>query len=173
MSVVYMISDLHLGHRNIANFRKSVYKYRFGYSDLVVLSSMEEHEEALFHAWNETVKKRDTVYVLGDIAFDNEALERFSKLPGHKRVILGNHDVDGKAFCRHVDSVSGATRYRRHWLTHIPIHPDELRGGYNIHGHVHDQTIPDSRYFNVCPEYIGLSPIKFDTIKEILHDRNR
>ena len=45
MSFVYMISDLHLGHKNIANFRKTVYRYRYGYSELVTVSSMEEHEE--------------------------------------------------------------------------------------------------------------------------------
>jgi calcineurin-like phosphoesterase family protein len=173
MSQVYFISDLHLGHRNIHKFRKTAYKRRYGFGEFLVFESEEEHQEALIEAWNETIRKRDTVYILGDVAFNEKGLEAFKRLQGHKRIILGNHDIDGKALAPYCDSIGGFQRYKREfWLSHAPIHPDELRGKYNIHGHVHDQTLQDSRYFNVCPENIGMSPIPFETIKRIMNDRN-
>ena len=68
----------------------------------------------------------------------------------------------------------GLEKYKGAWLSHAPIHPAELRGKINIHGHVHyanvlDETGKlDNRYFNVSLENTGGCPIALNVIKEIL-----
>ena len=64
MSNVYVISDLHFGHKNI-------HKFRLGFC------SEEEHAEYIISRWNDVVTKRDTVWVLGDACFSIDYLERF------------------------------------------------------------------------------------------------
>lgn len=59
MSKVYFTSDWHLGH-------KAILKYRSEFS------SVEEHNNLFVENFNKTVKKRDTVYFLGDICFADE-----------------------------------------------------------------------------------------------------
>lgn len=40
--------------------------------------------------------------------------------------------------------------YKNTWISHCPIHPQELRNrDGNIHGHLHNSIVPDLRYFNV------------------------
>jgi calcineurin-like phosphoesterase family protein len=52
-------------------------------------------------------------------------------------------------------------------LTHCPIHPSQLeyRYKYNIHGHVHENSINDPRYINVSAEVIDYTP---KTLEELL-----
>ena len=69
------------------------------------------------------------------------------------------------------DEVYGFHKYKEFWLSHCPIHPQELRGKYNIHGHVHHNNIPDKNYFNVCIEALNGLPIKLDEIRAIIKKR--
>ena len=56
-------------------------------------------------------------------------------------------------------------KYKEFWLSHAPIHPEELRDRINIHGHVHYKNIDDARYFNVSCENIGFKPISLENIR--------
>ena len=47
------------------------------------------------------------------------------------------------------DEVHALLKYKEFWLSHAPLHPDELRGKRNIHGHVHTASVPDTKYLNV------------------------
>jgi calcineurin-like phosphoesterase family protein len=91
-----------------------------------------------------------------------------SKLVGDKRIILGNHDTDRKVpieqFVLAFDQVHGLVSYKDAWLSHPPIHPVELRGKFNIHGHVHQHSVPDPRYFNACPEVNDYKPVLYQEI---------
>lgn len=148
MSKVYFSSDWHIGHKNIHRFRSpdKGFPWRF--------KGEEGHREWLFGEARKILTKRDTLYLLGDIAFDEEALQAIrTTIPGRKVLVKGNHDViksplEGRVY----DQIQGAMRYKDTWLTHIPIHEQELRGRINLHGHVHFFTIPDKRYFNCCVE---------------------
>jgi hypothetical protein len=58
--------------------------------------------------------------------------------------------------------------YKGFFLTHCPVHPLELnypdvRG--NIHGHIHDKEVGESRYWCVSCERVDYKPI---TIEELL-----
>jgi len=101
----------------------------------------------------DNVNKRDTLILCGDICFDEEALRIVGSLPGRKVLIKGNHDLKKHPdYPKVFDQVHGLYRYKHCWLSHAPIHPEELRGKINVHGHVHFETLKDTRYQNVCVE---------------------
>lgn len=118
--------------------------------------------------YKSVVNKRDIVWFLGDILFEEKYLEVLADLPGTKNLILGNHDTDRKVNTEQLvkvfDSVHGLVKYKDAWLSHAPIHPCELRGRINIHGHMHYQTVGDKNYVNVCVEHTGMTPIKYQKI---------
>jgi len=146
MSKVYLISDLHFGHKNMERWAKD---HRY-------IPSIEEHDLWLIEQWNSIVTKRDVVKVLGDVAWTREGLEKVKLLNGTKHLVMGNHDTFGVQAYMDVGFriLPGLARYKRDtWLSHAPIHPSELRGKFNIHGHVHhNDNTNDPRYYNVCVE---------------------
>lgn len=154
-----MTSDWHLGHKGISQRFRTNFK------------TDAEHDEAMLDMYLSTVTKRDIVWFLGDIAFDEVSLARVRALPGIKNLVLGNHDTD--QFSKKLDiaqivlafdNVHGLYSYKHAWLSHAPIHPDELRGKINVHGHTHNYVLPDNRYFNVCPEVNDYKLVKFQYI---------
>ena len=78
----YFVADLHFRHSNIIKLCNRPY------------SSMEEMNETFISKWNKKVKKRaDTVYIVGDFAWENaQPLEFLKRLNGRKVLITGNHD---------------------------------------------------------------------------------
>lgn len=154
---IYYIADLHFGHANILSFSP---EYRGG-------SNIDEHDEWLIQQWNSVVRKRDSVYVLGDVAFSREGLAKCGRLAGDKKLIMGNHDkYPAASYLDYFRGLSGVMKHRGFWLSHAPIHPEELRGIRNIHGHVHSKTIDDHRYINVSVEAVGGLPLCLDEILE-------
>ena len=85
------------------------------------------------------------------------------RLNGVINVVLGNHDERQhvKHLIGHVNSVAGMIDYKdKCILTHCPVHTSQLefRYSYNIHGHVHENSINDERYINVCAEVVDYRP---------------
>ena len=164
MSVVRFYSDPHFGHGNMA------VKRGFSHSD-----EMNEH---IISEWNKVVGKRDVTYILGDITMEKSSFyPLLNRLNGLKKVILGNHDEPQHIteLLKYVNSVCGMTKYKDKasgksaFLTHCPIHPTELdyRVSFNIHGHVHENTLTDDRYINVSAEALDYSP---RTFKELTYN---
>lgn len=161
MSKVYFASDLHHGHKAICKYRTQ-------------FNSTEEHDEFVSDNILSTCGKRDTLWLLGDLFFTEDSLKYFNKYLaniGQVNVILGNHCTDNsvrqRVMRQVVDNCNKAGslfNYKGFWLSHAPIHPEELRGKCNIHGHMHDKIIDDDRYFSVCLEQIGYKPIGFAEI---------
>lgn len=170
MSKVYITSDLHLGHKNI-------HKYRTEFS------TAEEHHEIIFDNLASTVSKHDTLYLLGDVAFDKEWLARIADLKvNHKILIVGNHDLERGIHMRDLveayDAIYSLWSKRNFWFSHAPIHPQEMRGKKaNIHGHTHGNMVwtnpecnksgfseIDTRYLNACIEHTDWKPITFQEL---------
>lgn len=87
-------------------------------------------------------------------------------------LILGNHCRDKitmQEIVKHFDEVYSLYKYKEFWLSHAPIHPAELRGKYNLHGHVHFATLEDTRYFNCCLENTEYKPIDLNSIRKRLN----
>jgi len=156
MSAVYFLSDLHLAHKNICKFREG-------------FTSVEQHNALIKENYHKRVTKRDTVYFLGDVAFDKESLADVKTWAGAKKILIcGNHDLDHhtmKDLVEVYDEVYSLKKYKEFWLSHAPIHPDELRGKVNIHGHTHYHNIADARYVNVSMEQINYTPIELHEIR--------
>jgi calcineurin-like phosphoesterase family protein len=175
MSRVFFISDLHFGHTKIMDFAGD---YRHG-------DSYIENMQIIIDMWNSRVTKRDTVYVLGDVAFNDDGLNGLRELNGLKYLVRGNHDrYRAKNYLKIFQDIYGVRMYKGFWLSHAPIHPDELRGRRNIHGHVHQNSIThsvedhhgfannelDERYINVCVETTDGAPVLFTDIVEGEHN---
>lgn len=88
--MIWFTADTHFNHRNIIKYECRPF------------DSVEEMNEALIENWNNTVKPTDAVYHLGDFAFSKNPDQFLSRLNGHKRLIIGNHD-------------SAATIESEHW----------------------------------------------------------
>lgn len=158
MGRVWIAADLHLGHR-------SIYKYRD-------FPTAEEHHETVWDTLCATVGKRDTILLLGDICFTEEWAKKLGGLACNKILIMGNHD---HAYLGCYNRVEALLSYKGCWLSHCPIHPDELEEGrrlYNIHGHLHGGFINDPRYFNVGLEHTDMTPVLFADVIAQLKERN-
>lgn len=157
MSKCYVIADTHFGHRNIIKWRDE-------------FETVEEHDNHIIEQWNKTVRKRDTVFVLGDVAFDKEALSKFKQLNGRKVLVAGNHDdFNIKDYVEYFDDVRGAIKRNGVWLTHIPIHDIGARDCLNIHGHLHRDSIKVEAgekitHVNVCCEMVEYTPVELDEL---------
>lgn len=152
-------ADLHLGHKNIHKYRPQ-------------FLSAEQHHEFVYDRLVQSIKPKDTLFLLGDIAFAPEWLEKISAIKCQKKLlVMGNHDTE---YCSITDiancydEVHSLFMYRKAWFSHPPIHPDELIGRVNIHGHTHGKNIVDTRYFNVSLENTDYRPIDLMRIKEQL-----
>lgn len=164
MSKVYLISDLHFGHKRILEFAGD---YRDGFN-------VDEHNEILISKWNLIVNNRDKVFVLGDVVMGGkENMPLLARLQGNKYLVRGNHDTQSTSlYLEYFKEVYGLFKYKGFWLSHCPLHPAELRGSINIHGHVHHNSIRDhyhdldKRYVNVCVEACDGFPVPFESIKD-------
>lgn len=173
MSRLMISSDLHLGHKNIIKYREQ-------------FSTAEEHHETIFENLATTINKRDTLFLLGDIAFTLEWHQRIAEINcRHKVLLLGNHDTDRSVkihqFAGFYDKVHGLLSHRNYWFSHCPMHPQELRNRLgNIHGHLHGNNVwidgeapkedgfseLDTRYFNACVEHTDWKPISFKELTQ-------
>lgn len=154
----FVFSDSHFGHRNMAIKRG--------------FSCEEEQDELIIKNWNNVISKRDNIFLLGDITMEKKNYEILSRLKGQIDVVLGNHDQKQhvREMLKYVNSVSGMIDYKSMVIfTHCPIHVSQLefRYKYNIHGHVHENSIDDSRYINVCAEMINYTPVEFNKLINI------
>lgn len=139
MSTPRFIADTHLGHKNIYKYR-SVFKSTL-HNDLYFMEVLES-----------TTTKRDIMYFLGDTIFDKKYIPFIKSLPGTKILIMGNHDseyIDIRELTKGFDEIHSLVKYKEFWLSHAPIHPEELRGKKNIHGHVHTHSVQSTDYLNV------------------------
>lgn len=165
---VYVTSDLHLGHSGIVGFRSGLFE------------NLADHDAQIIDAWNSTVNKRDTVYVLGDFIWNQESLKYIPMLKGQINWILGNHDPKIKPDTLtdlNINFCAGIWPYKHGAVfSYVPIHPAELtyRWEYNIHGHNHqrERCIDNPRYYNANVDVQGFKPVPFDYIMDVLRLRN-
>jgi calcineurin-like phosphoesterase family protein len=167
MSKLFFVSDPHLGHENILYLSK----------ETRVFSSIKEHDDHICNEWEHDVGKRDTVWVLGDLGIGKYPLDRLRELPGNKILIRGNHDEQPLSeYLRVFSDIYSMVKFKGYWLTHCPMHPNELWGKRNIHGHVHSNTVKlpdgtkDDRYVNLCMEnnaqFDGKTIVPFEMIQQ-------
>lgn len=155
----FILSDLHFCHKNILEYTCRTFK------------DVDEMNRELIKNWNNTVKKTDTIFILGDFAFANkdQIQNLVSMLNGHKTIVLGNHDIrihkQVKFWyeCGFDEVYKYPIIYKKHFiLSHEPVKHIGVR--YNLHGHIHDNVIDDEHYINVCVEHTQFRPVNLDKI---------
>lgn len=168
MARTFLIADTHFGHVNILTFKRN------DESPLRDFPDINLHDEYLVSRWNSVVGVNDKVYHLGDVGFKSfsnlsKILER---LNGTKILIKGNHDgFKLSQYQQYFKDVRATHQLDKFILSHIPIHPESIsRWKGNIHGHVHSNTLDDSRYINVSVENINYTPIDFEEIRSKFSD---
>lgn len=161
---IWFASDHHFGHEKCC----TTFLREDG-TPLRPFANKDEMHEALITRHNEVVKPQDKVYFLGDVAINQKSLAFVEQMQGSKRLVRGNHDIfDDKFYRPYFKSIYGCrvlTEFGGLVLTHIPIHPSQLRRfKVNVHGHLHDQVIDEPGYISVCVEQIDYRPIHIDEI---------
>lgn len=101
--------------------------------------------ERIIKNWHTLVEPEDLVFHLGDVAMGKEAKkERVSSvlfaLPGHKVLILGNHDHESPTwYMTHgFDFACQSIVFRNVLLTHAPANELPANAQVNVHGHLHN-----------------------------------
>lgn len=167
MSKVYFISDTHFFHKNILKYCERPFK------------DIDEMSEILIKNWNETIKKEDTVFFLGDLFLGKQDVgkELVKQLNGNKILIIGNHDRYSITYYISIgfkEVYKYPILYKKFFLlSHEPIKFANETSFLNIHGHIHnngyrkDMNINENNYFNVSVENINYTPIDFIEIKKI------
>lgn len=168
MTRTFLYADPHFGHQGVCEF------VRADGTKLRPWSRYEEMDKELIYRYITTVKPKDKVYFLGDVAMKPTALSILHSLPGDKVLIKGNHDqADLKVYQRYFRDVRAYWQLGKCLLSHIPIHPQSMgRWRANIHGHLHSNEVKvsvhpqlepdapfDARYLCVSVEHTDFAPI--------------
>ena len=188
---IYLISDTHFDepwfscHRGFSRHcglsspgRLSNHRW---FSSVCPFNNLGEMNKILVDNWNQTVRKDDTVYFIGDWhededkKYDEEKDRQYwqSQLNGEILSIKGNHD--------HKTCETKYPYYRRlktakreYLLVHDPYYRRDWPG-WRIHGHHHNNDLynypfinGDEKTINVSVEVIGYKPISINWI-EALH----
>lgn len=125
-------------------------------------ATVEEMDETLIRNWNETVSPEDTVYLVGDIGYNEGQVPHalLSRLTGHKHLIRGNHDTgyeDAASLYRYFETITdfneiddGETHIL---LCHYPI--IYRKRGYMIHGHIHQSRGQEYQLLKELPRVLN------------------
>lgn len=171
MSYIFFTSDTHFGHKNIIEYSGRPY------------SDIKEHDESLIQNWNNTVRRGDLVYHLGDFALTKSdyAKNVLRRLNGHIHFIYGNHDM--KSLCKDKEflnmfgwhghykevSVQVDNEKKKIVLFHFPIESWNKRHykSWHLHGHCHGSLPSDNHQ---CRVDVGVdvwdyTPVSLDVIK--------
>ena len=166
---IWLISDTHFNHSKILEFTQ-------GGRSIRPFSNVDEMNQVMLDNWASTVKPEDTIIHLGDVLFGLDKVDwlekNFAKLPGKKRLVLGNHD--------NVKHLAPFFKDIQLWIelpgiicTHTPLHASTLEErhrwgdkgpGINAHGHIHSNPSPAGPYKCVCVEQINFTPIHIDEV---------
>ena len=160
---VYLISDLHLDHENIIKYCHRPFR------------NAEEMNRVLVENWNSTIRKNDTVYFLGDMAFgkgSRKASYWIKQLNGKITFIEGNHEEVGniKSYST-AEDVFLKYKGKEFLLIHDPALKPKNWGGWIIHGHKHNNSLQDfpfingqNKTINVSCELLDYKPIDLNKI---------
>lgn len=158
--------DLHLGHHSVVKFRTQ-------------FKTVEEHDETIVGNIMPLLNKRTLLYLAGDVCMTPEALayiDMFRSTGARVVLVGGNHCTDKVTMRMLSAAYDDVLFYKNKYgmtISHMPIHPQQLRGKLNLHAHTHDTTIMDPRYLCVSLEQINYKPISLEQVREVFQARIR
>lgn len=130
-------------------------------------------DEILIQNWNSVVNRGDSVYHLGDFAFDNVEYYR-KRLNGNIILIKGNHDRLSNAkylkIFGGVCSIHEVKIVKPHIiLCHYPFAEwnGSCKGTWHLYGHTHGNRLePKNLSFEVGVDCWDYFPASYDQVKE-------
>ena len=149
-------------------------------SDWHLFKNHYKHEKNLVNVsdiveWcHDHIKPDDIFMYLGDICYryaskedQDKATKIMAALPGHKVLILGNHDVTlGQQYYKDCgfEYVFSELRWRDMIFSHRPLKMEFDKDKINIHGHMHDETTyrtsNGDHHINVYPSLYHNKPVQ-------------
>lgn len=133
--MLFFISDLHLGHKNIINYCERPF------------DNIHDMDKMIIDAINSTVTMTDELYILGDFSFKGDKPQHYRSQINcnNVHIILGNHDRP-QNFTQH-DSGFATVNYvkeiifhkQKIFMSHYPHRswPSSHRGSWMLYGHTH------------------------------------
>lgn len=174
LMTTFFISDTHFGHKNIIKYCDRPF------------CSVDVMDQTMIRRWSTLVNDDDVVYFIGDFSFASQERTReiLGQLPGHKHLIMGNHDEPrSKQFW--LDAGFETVQDELHLfipelartvlLKHHPIYFNH--SGVQFHGHVHNKygMDPVKRYImteqiqvNMAVELWGYGPVSIEEIVKLI-----
>lgn len=182
----FFSSDYHFYHNNIIRYQSRPF------------DSVEEMNQGLIDNNNSVVGKKDTLYIVGDIAIGATPLEIaniLNQMNGRKILIVGNHDIP---FLKHADFTSCFAEI--HHLLSIKLNKQYIQlchypleiwdrahyGSFMLHGHSHGNLPdnPNKLRIDVGVDAQNYMPLSFEDVQSIMekkeyvqyirpHNRNR
>ena len=150
--MIYFISDLHFGHRNLLKYERTEF------------ADVNEHDDHIVHSINTVVSDADTLYILGDV-FN---LDKIHLIRGRKILMLGNHDH--KKLDEYYNYFSCVFEYPIYYNKKILLshHPHPVSGGVlNVHGHLHSKKLDSPNHFCVSAKNIDYKPVSIDELNNM------
>ncbi len=175
--MIYFTSDLHFYHNNVIRYCNRPFE---GYDSM---------NKALIENWNNTVKAKDEVYILGDITMRGPEIVNnlMPTLNGKKYLVRGNHDIFTRKQSFNTDNFEWIKDYhsfnyqiagQSHMLClmHYPLLTwnHKMRGSIHLHGHIHaspeynEENIKNGVLrFDVGVDAHNYKPVSIKTILEM------
>ena len=168
---IYLISDLHLDHKNIIRYCQRPF------ANTTVMNKI------LIRNWNNTVSEQDTVYFLGDlIPFENDLKtvnDRLEKdFKGKVIKIQGSHDPKKFGASHKILEYNGYKFFLVHDPSPYPKYgKSPIPSGWQdwiIHGHTHNNSMQrypfingEYKTINVSVELTNYKPVSLDYITSL------
>jgi len=157
---LFLISDLHLNHTNIIEYCNRPFH------------SIKEMNYVLINNWNLTVKKKDIVYFLGDLASGREGKRTeywLDKLNGTIIFVKGDHD--NSRIIKFIDKLILIYKGHTFFLVHDPKDAPKDWKNWIIHGHRHNHDLENfpfingkNKTINVSAELLNYKPLNIDEL---------
>ena len=159
MSNKWFTSDTHFDHANVIRFCNRPYKHK------------DEMNEAMIQNWNSVVDHKDTIYHLGDFAFNKNPEKFFHRLNGNKILIKGNHDRQPTFRCPwsavhayYELKLDGRFIILCHYA--FRAYNKSHHGAYNFFGHSHGSLPCNSQQVDVGVDCWDYTPVSLEQIEE-------
>lgn len=179
---------IHEHHHNI-NFTSDPHYFHYNIlkKHLRPFATIEEMHDVFVKNWNSRATDKSTTYVIGDVSFGNavDTHALLSRLRGHKRLILGNHDKAKliNVYREHFEIIEDMVMIhftaleREAHLCHFPMLTwnKSHYGSWMLHGHSHGTCRypdPTAKIMDVGVDCNDYKPVTATQIYELMETRN-
>lgn len=164
-------ADFHLGHANIIKYCKRPF------------NNILNMDAAILHNLFSSIKKGDTLYFLGDLSFNRQAISNFLNACLSQKIklifIKGNHDkliIQGShQALNHVQNLKSISIDRQPIiLCHYALRVWDRShyGSWNLHGHSHGTLDPKGLQYDVGVDNNNFMPVSFLQLKKIIEKKS-